>query len=139
MDISPPQAFDRQTKRHFAILVLNYWNTLLMATQVPAGNRAYERVKNVQPGDYVAEISTLGRLVLRDQDFKDDRWDGQFVKFLRHDFEYYKSDDEGFIPRINKIPSLVCLNPDGTEFVWTNAELIQVHIYDHYSKEVSWT
>jgi hypothetical protein len=116
-------SLSRVEKRRLAILVHHWWNALLIGNPPPRTLEAYERARDLRLGDLVVEVSTLGHLVARDVALEDDRWDGQFIRFLRSEQRFTLYDDEpgGFTEQV-----WICENPDGSEFMWTNADLIAV-------------
>ena len=79
-------------------------------------------MENIRPGDLVYEDSLAYWLVYKDPEYKDSRWDGQFITYLRTEFQSIDDGDGGsFTEKVQ-----VCQNPDGTEFNWTNASLLAV-------------
>ena len=108
------EPLDRPTKRTLALLVLALWDSVLVGNPAPVVRQRYERMRGFRPGDVVVEMSTLSRLVNFDLGLVDDRWDGQFVKFIRTDRDSLGRDEH------------LCLNPDGSEFRWSNADLVAV-------------
>lgn len=122
---------DREAKRALGWVVNALWITTL-GSRTPDGKARYERMRNPEAGDLICEMSTLYRLLARDRELEDDRWDGQFVRYLRTETERYEWGGSETV--------YVCENPDRSEFRWTNADIIAVpqsrdfseHLIDKY-------
>jgi hypothetical protein len=113
-------------KRRLAWLFLAWQDALLVGGQAPVVRAAYERFRDPQPGDWVIEATTLVGIVKYpdryDPELLSQRWDGQFVRFLRSEIRTHVDDEGGEWSEDVQI----CENPDGTEFAWTNATLRSV-------------
>lgn len=115
------QEFSIDEKRCMAHLLLNMRSALLCAHGTPLGKDMWERHTNPIAGDFVVEMSTLYRLVHNPQAGDKDKWDGQFVKFLRTDREWIRWTDG---PGGYWETYWVCRKPDGFLFRWHNAEVV---------------
>ena len=130
---APYRAIPREEKRRLGVLAVHLWRATLIGGAPPVTVALRERMRHPVPGDLVLETSTIQWLIRRDPDLDDDRWDGQLVPFLRKEGRPRYSQEEWDEARGDSDPTtppledtLICLNPDGTEFAWTNAELIAV-------------
>ena len=102
-------------KRRLGFLVSDMIRLSFGASNVPWGQRWYDRHRNPQRGDYVIESSTLTRLLMHPRDGDEALWDGQFTRYLGP----WESD--GLI-------DYLCVHPDGSTYLWTNADLLAVPI-----------
>jgi hypothetical protein len=123
--ISPPPHFSRSAKRYMGWLARELWHSCLVGNPAPMTHQRYERMRRPRAGDIVVELSTLTRL-LDAPDLDSALWDGQFVTFVEMREEWQTYDEPELNPGgyMETVP--VCLNPDGTEFRWTNADLVAV-------------
>ena len=122
-----PAAMTIDEKRRLGWMVLAWWNALLVGNPAPSVLAAYERARALRPGDYVAEMSTLLGLVKYPDRYEPDvlktRWDGQFTLYVRSEIREYDDEGNEWSEEVH-----ICTNPDGTEFAWTNADLIAIPI-----------
>jgi hypothetical protein len=110
---------DREAKRNLAFVAIALWDSVLIGDPPPAVLARYERMRSPQPGDLVMETSTIRSLC---RDLADDRWDGQFIPYVRSEMrEHAYEDGETWSETV-----AICLNADGNEFAWTNADLVAV-------------
>jgi hypothetical protein len=123
--ISPPPVIDRPTKRIMLAMMLTLQSTVLVGNQAPMVGQIDRRMRDPQPGDLVVEVSLGFWLLHCDPELKDSHWDGQFITYLRHDTEQVQFTED---PEDGSYTEnfLVCMNPDGTEFRWSNAMLAVV-------------
>lgn len=126
---------DRQQKRQLAVVAVALLDALLTFPQPPHQAALYGRMRSVRPGDLVMEISTIRWLLRWDPYLSDDRWDGQLVPFLRKEQRTQLATEEGDAPWSET--ALICRNPDGTEFAWTNAECVAIPTLDWSSDAAS--
>ena len=115
---------ERADKRRMGFIWHHLWMSVLVAGPAPAVRERYERMKAYRPGDIVVETSTLYGLLRRDPDLLDERWDGQFIRYRETVREWVPYDDNA--PDGYWETFYVCVNPDGTEYRWFNAELCAV-------------
>lgn len=113
----------REDKILLAQVTLVAYSYILRARDSEAA-RMLQRIHNPQEGDLVWEQSTIRALISNPDD---DRWDGQFVPYVRSGVEEWETAEYGEI-----FQEMVhyCLNPDGTEFRWSNATILAVPSLD---------
>lgn len=119
--IAPPPHIERPIKRIMLGMMLALQRVTLVGAPAPITVRLRDLMRNPQPGDLVIESSIAPWLLYRDPEFLDSRWDGQFLTYSGTVREYREVEGETVVDTF-----LECLNPDGTTFSWTNAELLAV-------------
>lgn len=119
--VKPPPHIERPIKRIMLGMMLSLQRVTLVGDPAPITVTLRDTMRNPQPGDMVIESSIAYWLLYRDPEFQDSRWDGQFLTYLRTVREYREVEGEQVVDTF-----LECLNPDGTTFSWTNAELLAV-------------
>lgn len=117
---------NREEKRRLATVFVVMLDGFLVGNPAPAVGERYRRMKHVESGDLVIEISTIRWLIQRDPDLLDDRWDGQLVPYLRDEIRFIEGDPEDELDDGYEDHVIVVQNPDGTEFAWDNAEIMAV-------------
>lgn len=119
----------REEKRRLIRVHLDLQAAVHVGNPVPIVEAMCRRMKDPQPGDWIVEMTTMSRLLHHDPHLQDDRWDGQVTRYLRSEMRTTVTGDEpdsyDFTEEVH-----VCENPDGTEFVWENATLYVIPIYD---------
>lgn len=120
---------ERIDKRRMGFIWRHLWHSVVVGDPCPGVRERYERMKAPRPGDLIVETSTLYGLMHRDPDLLDDRWDGQFIRYRETVREWvpYPADETNDNPPGGYWETFyVCVNPDGTEYRWFNAELCAV-------------
>ena len=128
-------------KRRMGHLMRALRSAVLVGNQAPIVGAMWQRMEQPRPGDFVVEMSTLPSLLRGDPlvpltDVEVQRWDGQFTRYLRSEERFTPDEDgeDGFTELVH-----VCENPDGTEFVWTNAELMMAPITGEFLRSTAHT
>lgn len=122
--ITIPPALDKATKRLMYPIAYQLYSMTLVGNPAATVKAMYDRMTSPQAGDLIIECSTVAHLMRPDSDPDSDLWDGQFVTYSHSEMRttpYEDGSGDGFTDEVH-----VCLNPDGTEFVWTNARIVAV-------------
>lgn len=120
----PYDPMSRAEKERLGSVMLDLRRAMIVGNPAPVVSEMWQRHKHPQPGDWVIETSTLHALVRYPERWTPDRrkdlWDGQFTRYLRSEIRT-DPEDPSWSEQV-----LICENPDGTEYAWTNAELAVV-------------
>ena len=115
----------RHAKLAMGWVALAWRNALIVGSPAPHVAGMWERTRNPRSGDLCMEVSTLYRLCSQ-ADLTDDLWDGQFVPYVRTEDRPISATPGEWGVEVPTERVHIMLNPDGTEFAWTNAEIAAV-------------
>lgn len=122
----PYEPLSRGEKERLARVMLDLRSAMCVGNPAPIVAAMWRRHTSPEPGDWVMETSTIHGLLHPQYDrwteqHKDALWDGQFTRFLRTEVRTHVSEEEDdeWSETV-----YVCENPDGTEYTWSNAELV---------------
>lgn len=115
--------YSRTAKRQILSVQIALWSGLLIGNPPPYVIELRDRMRNYRPGDLVAETSTMYSLV-RNNNMADDLWDGQLTRYLRTEQATIMLSEDDPFPFQETY--LVCQQSNGTEYRWTNADLLAV-------------
>jgi hypothetical protein len=122
--LTPPPALDGPTKRIIVSATLAAHHYLLRGMSGNPTLRAeWDRMREPQPGDLIVELSTAYRR-LRDTDDSYEAWAGHCLTYVGDVREQVVPDPDDTEPWFDTFG--LCLNPDGTEYRWSNHEFLAV-------------
>ena len=124
----PYEPIPNEQKRQMAVMWRELWDSLLVGNAAPVVRARYARMGKPRPGDFVVEASTLPGLLggSLSPEAEANLWDGQFTRFLRTEAITHDYDDGSTWSE----EAMICENPDGSTYTWTNADLIVAPITD---------